>query len=40
VPTPNEIIEVGDVVDLWIGEEGTEVPEEEEEDSGGADQNE
>lgn len=34
VPTPNEIMEVGDVVDLWIGEEGTEVPEEDpEEDS-------
>ena len=29
-PTPGEIIMVGDVVDVWIGEEGTEVPEEEE----------
>lgn len=28
-PTPGENIRVGDVVDLWIGEEGTEVPEEE-----------
>jgi beta-lactam-binding protein with PASTA domain len=27
VPTPGEIIMVGDVVDVWIGEEGTEVPE-------------
>jgi beta-lactam-binding protein with PASTA domain len=26
-PTPGETIRVGDVVDLWIGEEGTEVPE-------------
>lgn len=26
VPTPGEIIMVGDVVDVWIGEEGTEVP--------------
>jgi beta-lactam-binding protein with PASTA domain len=40
-PTPNEIIVVGDVVDLWIGEEGTEVPEDEpEEDSLGQDQEE
>lgn len=29
-PTPGEIIMVGDVVDIWIGEEGREVPEEEE----------
>src|SRR5688500_9367298 len=29
VPTPGEIVIVGDVVDLWIGEEGTEVPAEE-----------
>jgi len=29
-PTPGEIIMVGDVVDVWIGEEGTEVPEEDE----------
>lgn len=29
VPTPGETIVVGDVVDLWIGQEGTEVPEEE-----------
>lgn len=28
-PTPGEIIMVGDVVDIWIGEEGTAVPEEE-----------
>lgn len=27
-PTPGEIIMVGDVVDVWIGQEGTEVPEE------------
>jgi eukaryotic-like serine/threonine-protein kinase len=27
VPTPGEILTVGDVVDLWIGKEGTEVPE-------------
>jgi beta-lactam-binding protein with PASTA domain len=26
VPTPGEIIIVGDVINLWIGEEGTEVP--------------
>jgi eukaryotic-like serine/threonine-protein kinase len=26
VPTPGEIIMVGDVVDVWIGEEGIEVP--------------
>ncbi len=30
-PTPGEIINVGDVVNLWIGEEGTEVPEADEE---------
>jgi beta-lactam-binding protein with PASTA domain len=30
VPTPGEIIMVGDVIDLWIGQEGAEVPEEEE----------
>lgn len=29
VPTPGEIIMVGDVVDVWIGKEGTEIPEEE-----------
>ncbi|MEX2234439.1 MAG: PASTA domain-containing protein [Cyclobacteriaceae bacterium] len=29
VPTPGEVIIVGDLIDLWIGEEGTEVPEEE-----------
>lgn len=29
-PTPGEIIMVGDVVDVWIGEEGREVPEEDE----------
>ena len=29
VPTPGEVVIVGDVIDLWIGEEGTEVPEEE-----------
>lgn len=28
-PTPGEIIMVGDVVDVWIGDEGTEVPEDE-----------
>lgn len=28
-PTPGEIIMVGDVVDVWIGKEGTEIPEEE-----------
>ena len=28
-PTPGEEIMVGDVVDVWIGKEGTEVPEEE-----------
>lgn len=28
-PTPGEIIMVGDVVDMWIGKEGTEVPDEE-----------
>lgn len=27
VPTPGEVIMVGDVVDVWIGQEGTEVPE-------------
>ena len=27
-PTPGEEIMVGDVVDLWIGEEGTEIPDE------------
>jgi beta-lactam-binding protein with PASTA domain len=30
VPTPGEVVIVGDVVDLWVGVEGTEVPEEEE----------
>jgi eukaryotic-like serine/threonine-protein kinase len=41
VPTPGEIIVVGDVVDLWIGKEGSEVPEEEpEEDGPGADEEE
>lgn len=34
-PTPGEIIMVGDVVDIWIGEEGTAVPEEEGEDGAG-----
>ena len=29
-PTPGEVIMVGDVVDVWIGEEGREVPEEDE----------
>ena len=29
-PTPGQEIMVGDVVDVWIGKEGTEVPEEEE----------
>lgn len=28
-PTPGEIIMVGEVVDIWIGKEGTDVPEEE-----------
>lgn len=28
-PTPGEVVIVGDVVNLWIGEKGTEVPEEE-----------
>jgi beta-lactam-binding protein with PASTA domain len=28
-PTPGETIRVGDVVDLWIGEEGTEIEDEE-----------
>jgi eukaryotic-like serine/threonine-protein kinase len=28
-PTPGEVIMVGDVVNIWIGAEGTEVPEEE-----------
>ena len=27
-PTPGEIIMVGEVVDVWIGKEGTEIPEE------------
>jgi beta-lactam-binding protein with PASTA domain len=27
-PTPGEIIMVGDVINVWIGEEGTEIPEE------------
>ncbi len=26
-PTPGEVIMVGDVVDIWIGQEGTELPE-------------
>ena len=30
VPTPGEEIMVGDVVDVWIGKEGTEVPQDEE----------
>lgn len=29
IPTPGEIIIVGDVIDLWIGKEGSEIPEEE-----------
>lgn len=29
-PTPGEVVMVGDVIDIWIGKEGTEVPEEEE----------
>jgi eukaryotic-like serine/threonine-protein kinase len=33
VPTPGEIIVVGDVIDLWIGKEGTEIPEEEPEEN-------
>jgi beta-lactam-binding protein with PASTA domain len=33
VPTPGEVIVVGDVLDLWIGEEGTEVREEVPEDA-------
>ena len=32
-PTPNEEVMVGDVINLWIGPEGTEIPEEEEEES-------
>ena len=28
-PTPGEVIMVGDVVDVWIGREGTEVPDDE-----------
>lgn len=31
-PVPGEIIIVGDVINIWVGEEGTEVPEEEPED--------
>jgi hypothetical protein len=27
-PAPQENIKVGDIVDLWIGEEGTEIPDE------------
>jgi len=27
VPVPGQVIMVGDVVDVWIGEEGTEIPE-------------
>ncbi len=27
IPTPGEVIMVGDVVDIWIGQEGTELPE-------------
>jgi beta-lactam-binding protein with PASTA domain len=34
-PSPGENIRVGDVVDLWIGEEGAEVPEEVGEDQSG-----
>lgn len=34
VPGPGEIIIVGDVVDIWVGEEGTEVPEDEPEGDG------
>lgn len=29
MPTPGEVIMVGDVVNIWIGKEGTEVPEDE-----------
>lgn len=38
VPTPGEVIMVGDVVDIWIGEEGTEVPVDEEPAAGGSNQ--
>jgi beta-lactam-binding protein with PASTA domain len=31
-PAPYENIKVGDVVDLWIGKEGTPVPDEDEDD--------
>jgi beta-lactam-binding protein with PASTA domain len=31
-PAPNENIKVGDVVDLWIGVAGTEVPDEDEDE--------
>jgi beta-lactam-binding protein with PASTA domain len=34
LPTPGEILTVGDVVDLWIGKEGTEVPEGESPENG------
>lgn len=34
-PTPGQEIMVGDVVDVWIGKEGTEVPEDEELDGEG-----
>lgn len=37
-PTPNEEVMVGDVINLWIGPEGTEVPEEEEEEEQGDDE--
>ncbi len=37
VPTPGEVIMVGDVVDIWIGQEGTEVPEDEPEGEEGVD---
>lgn len=31
VPTPGVVVMVGDVVDIWIGKEGTEIPEDEDE---------
>lgn len=37
VPTPGEVIMVGDVIDVWVGKEGTEVPEEDEDTIPGQD---
>jgi eukaryotic-like serine/threonine-protein kinase len=38
-PAPQENIKVGDIVDLWIGEEGSDIPGEEDLDSGDDQQN-